>query len=104
GEIRADAPRVEASFVERAEPDPIFVFSRLLPLTGTLSITLPITAVEEEKRVVRAEVRQAVSDYLDGLRPEEKVDLDRIRALADAHEQVLRASFEPGDALKGEKG
>lgn len=104
GEIHADVPRIEPSFVETPEADPVFVFSRLLPLTGTLSITLPITAVEEEKRVVRAEVRQAVSDYLDGLKPEEKVDLDRVRALADAHERVLRAAFEPADALKAEKG
>ena len=103
GEVHADVPRVEPSFVERAEPDPIFVFSRLLPLEGRLSITLPLTAVEEEKRVVRADLRQAISDYLDGLKPEEKVDLDRIRELAESHEQVLRASFTPGAALTAEK-
>ena len=54
--------------------------------------------------MVRAAVRQSIGDYLDGLKPEEKVDLDWVRTLADAHEMVLRASFEPGEALKAEKG
>lgn len=98
GEVHADAPLVEPEFVERPVAEP-FVYTRPVELAGTLQLTLPLTATDAERRDVRAQVRQAVTDYLESLRPEENVELDRVRSLADRHDRVLRASFEPDEAL-----
>ncbi|HEU4456234.1 MAG TPA: baseplate J/gp47 family protein [Longimicrobium sp.] len=100
GEVRSDAPYVEPTFVETPSAEIVFVHTRLVELAGTLTLGMPLTATDDEKRLVRAQVRQSVADFLDSLRPEENVDLDRIRVLAEAHEKVLRATFEPADALK----
>ncbi|HET7462022.1 MAG TPA: hypothetical protein VFJ82_12270 [Longimicrobium sp.] len=98
GDVRGDAPYVEPSFVETVDPQP-FVYTREVELAGTLSLALPLTATDAEKRTVRDQVRQAVLDLLDGLRPEENLELDRVRAVAEAHERVLRAAFDPAPEL-----
>lgn len=98
GDVHGDAPYVEPSFVETVAPQP-FVYTRAVELAGTLTLALPLTATDAEKRTVRDQVRQSVADLLDGLRPEENLELDRVRALAEAHERVLRATFEPAPGL-----
>jgi len=98
GDVRGDAPYVEPSFVETVDPQP-FVHTREVELAGTLALALPLTATDAEKRTVRDQVRQSVADLLDGLRPEENLELDRIRAVAEAHERVLRATFTPAPEL-----
>ncbi|HET7233330.1 MAG TPA: hypothetical protein VFJ16_25180 [Longimicrobium sp.] len=98
GDVRGDAPYVEPSFVETVDPQP-FVYTREVALAGVLSLSLPLTATDDEKRTVRDQVRQGVADLLDGLRPEENLELDRVRALAEAHERVLRATFDPAPEL-----
>jgi hypothetical protein len=100
GAVLADAAYVEPSFVETVAPQP-FVYTRRVALAGTLALALPLTATDHEKRIVREQVRQQVADLLDGLRPEESLELDRVRALAETHERVLRATFEPAAALAG---
>jgi len=100
GEVRSDAPYVEPTFVETPSAEIVFVHTRVVELAGTLTLGMPLTATDDEKRLVRAAVRQSIADFLDSLRPEENVDLDRIRVLAEGHEKVLRATFEPADALE----
>jgi len=98
GDVHGDAPYVEPSFVETVVPQP-FIYTRAVELAGTLTLALPLTATDAEKRTVRDQVRQSVADLLDGLRPEEGLELDRVRALAEGHERVLRAAFEPAPEL-----
>ena len=100
GGVLADVAWVEPSFVETVVPEP-FVYTRRVMLAGTLALALPLTATDQEKRTVRDQVRQTVADLLDGLGPEEPLELDRVRALAEAHERVLRATFDPAPALAG---
>jgi hypothetical protein len=100
GEVRSDAPYVEPSFVETPSAEIVFVYTRVVELAGTLTLGMPLTATDDEKRLVRAGVRQSIADFLDSLRPEENVDLDRIRVLAERHEKVLRATFEPAASLE----
>ncbi|HEU4561834.1 MAG TPA: hypothetical protein VFS20_28675 [Longimicrobium sp.] len=99
-EVLADVAWVEPTFVETVVAEP-FVYTRRVQLAGTLALALPLTATEQEKRAVRDQVRQSVADLLDGLGPEEPLELDRVRALAEAHERVLRATFDPAPALAG---
>lgn len=92
---RADVAVVEASFVERLVAEVLFVYSVEVEVTGTLRLVLSLTASMDQKRTVKGDVRQAIEDYLDLLKPEEDVDLTQIRAFAIGHEQVLRVEYKP---------
>jgi|GEM_PF-2292032 len=104
GEVSSDAPYVEPTFVETPSAEIVFVHTRVVELAGTLTLGMPLTATDDEKRLVRAQVRQSIADFLDSLAPEENVDLNRIAELAAAHEQVLRADFQEADALRDRVG
>lgn len=101
GDIRPDQPFVEPSFVETPEAATVFVYTRTLPVSGTLALTLPFTATEADRQRIRAEVAQAIGDYLDALGPEEGVVLETMRTLAAANPQVVSAGdFIPAPALR----
>ncbi len=91
-----DDYQIEASFVEKPEAEIIFVYSDRLELAGQMQLVLPLTANDEEKRVARGAVHQAIADYLDGLAPEEDADLEKIQAAAQV-DKVLRIEFKPED-------
>lgn len=102
GDVRADQPYVEPGFLETPAPASVFVYTRTLPLAGTLPLTLPLVATAAEKEQIRAKVRQAIAEYLDALGPEEPVMLERLRATAAAHPHVVEAGgFVPAPALRG---
>lgn len=105
GDVRPDQPFVRPSFVETPEAATVFVYTRTLPVAGTLPLTLPFTATAEEKQRIRTEVEQAVADYLDALGPEEPVVLETLRTLAGAHPRVVSAGdFVPAPSLGVKRG
>jgi uncharacterized phage protein gp47/JayE len=107
GEVHPDQPYVEPGFLERAVLASVFVHTRTLPLTGTLPLTLPLTATAAEREQTRADVRQALAAYLDELGPEEPVMLERLRDAAAGLPGVVEAGvFVPGPSLaeRVEKG
>lgn len=89
-----DDYRIEASFVEKAEAEIIFVYSDRLELTGQLQLVLPLTANYEEKQIAIGAARQTIADYLDALAPEENAELEKIQAAAQV-DNVLRIEFKP---------
>jgi hypothetical protein len=102
GDVRPDQPFVEPSFVETPEPATVFIYTRTVPLAGELPIDFPFTATDADRQQIRAEVAQAITDYLDALGPEEAIVLETIRSLAAAHPRVVSAGdFVPSDALRG---
>ncbi|NTW02538.1 MAG: hypothetical protein HGA19_14880, partial [Oscillochloris sp.] len=58
---------------------------------------LSLTATNDEKRAAIGATRQGINDYLDGLHPEEDVDLTRLQAVAMGVPNVLRVVFKPED-------
>ncbi len=97
--FQSDTPRddyeIQASFFEKPQQDIIFVYTDRLELAGMVELVLPLTATDEERRRAVGGVRQAIEDFLENLKPEEDVALDRIEALALAGERVLRVVFRP---------
>jgi uncharacterized phage protein gp47/JayE len=94
-EAQRDAFKIKVGFVEKPEPEIIFVYTDRVELSGKLALALSLSATAEEKRRVTAAVRQSIEDYLEALKPEEDVDLKKVRELAQAHESVLRVDFQP---------
>ncbi|HEU0015546.1 MAG TPA: hypothetical protein VFQ45_17855 [Longimicrobium sp.] len=100
GALLSDAPWLEPGFVEQATARTVFVYTRELELAGTIALSLPLTATDADKREIRKQVRQSVADYVDGLEPEENVDLARVEELSRGHDRVLGAAFTPAPALE----
>lgn len=89
GDVRPDQPFIEPSFVETPEAATVFVYTRTLPLAGALPVALPLTATEEERQRIRAEVSQLVADYLDSLGPEEGIVPETLRTVVGRHPRVV---------------
>lgn len=96
-EAQRDVFKIKVSFVEKPVPETIFVYTDGVDLSGKLELVLSLSATAEEKSRVIATVRQSIEDYLESLKPEEDVDLKKVRELAQLHESVLRVDFQPED-------
>jgi uncharacterized phage protein gp47/JayE len=100
GDVRPDQPFVEPSFVETPEAATVFVYTRTVRISGTIPLTLPFSATEEDRQRIRAEVTQGIDDYLDALGPEEPVALETLRDIAAGHPRVVSTGdFTPAPAL-----
>ncbi len=93
GETLTDISEAPPSFVETLTPGQFFIYSQRVELTGKLLLGMSLTASNEEKRVAKGRVRQAVEDYLDSLGPEADVEIAKIQELAVMQEGVLRVDF-----------
>ncbi|HEY1011739.1 MAG TPA: baseplate J/gp47 family protein [Herpetosiphonaceae bacterium] len=94
---RLEDSAISVSFVEKPVPAVIFVYSDRLELAGTIKLALPDAATDAQGRQVAGEVRGAIQAYLEGLKPEQDVDLEEIRKRAAQHPQVNQASWTAGD-------
>ncbi len=94
-EVLADVFLIEAVSIEKAEPENIFVYRDRLELTGRMTLVLPLTATDAERRAACGAVRQAIADYLERLQPEEDADLTQLPEFAVAQEHVLRVVLQP---------
>jgi uncharacterized phage protein gp47/JayE len=102
GDVRPDQPFVEPSFVETPEAATVFVYTRMVGISGTIPLTLPFSATEADRQRIRAEVAQGIADYLDALGPEEAVALETVHGIAAAHPRVVSAGdFTPAPSLAG---
>jgi uncharacterized phage protein gp47/JayE len=100
GDVRPDQPFVEPSFVETPEAATVFVYTRAVRISGTIPLTLPFSATEEDRQRIRAEVTQGIDGYLDALGPEEPVALETLRDIAAGHPRVVSTGdFTPAPAL-----
>jgi uncharacterized phage protein gp47/JayE len=105
GDVRPDQPFVEPSFVETPEAATVFIYTRTLPVAGALPLSLPLTATEEERQRIRAEVSQSIADYLDSLGPEEGVVPETVRILVGRHPRVVSVGdFIPDPSLGVDRG
>ena len=94
-----DGETVEVSFVEQAHLDQenLFIYDKFLEITGALKLTLPLTATEREKQTLRDQVQHQIEDYLEGLSPEENVEIEQLAQIAIGVEQVLDVAWQPED-------
>jgi hypothetical protein len=94
-QVPEDDYQVDVSFVEQPVAELIFVYSEPLELAGDMRLVLSLTASDDEKRTAVGAARQAITDYLDGLAPENDADLTVIQAVAAKVAKVLRVEFQP---------
>jgi uncharacterized phage protein gp47/JayE len=91
----------EVSFVEKAQASDIFIYDNTLEITGAFQLTLPVTVKGEEKREIYKAVRSKIEDYLETLKPEEKIKIDKLVKIAKSVNQVLEVIWKVDDFQVG---
>ncbi|XZO04308.1 MAG: baseplate J/gp47 family protein [Microcoleus sp.] len=92
-----DGKTVEVSFVEKGKLGKTFIFSHFLRISGAIKLILPLTITALEKQTVLTKVRQELSDYLEQLKPEENIEIDKFVNRALDVESVLDVNWKLGD-------
>jgi uncharacterized phage protein gp47/JayE len=91
--ILREVSEIKPNFVEKPVASIVFVYSDRVELTGDLRLILSLTATADEKKQAKNAVSQSIQDYLAFLKPEEAVDLIKIRERAEAYKKVQRVEF-----------
>jgi len=92
-----DGQTVEVSFVEKGKLGKTFIFSNFLRISGAIKLILPLTITALEKQTVLTKVRQELSDYLEQLKPEENIEIEKFVNRALDVESVLDVNWKLGD-------
>ncbi|NEP36179.1 baseplate J/gp47 family protein, partial [Moorena sp. SIO3B2] len=88
---------VNVTFVEQAQLSSVFLYERLLTITGALKLILPVTVTQQEKQQIYQQVREQVSAYLEQLQPEENIQLEQLVEQAKTVESVLDINWKLED-------
>ncbi|NEQ10770.1 MAG: hypothetical protein F6K37_34090 [Moorea sp. SIO4E2] len=88
---------VNVTFVEQAQLSSVFLYERLLTITGALKLILPVTVTQQEKQQIYDKVREQVSAYLEQLQPEENIQLEQLVEQAKTVESVLDINWKLED-------
>ncbi|NER86571.1 MULTISPECIES: baseplate J/gp47 family protein [unclassified Moorena] len=95
--IPFDGETVNVTFVEQAQLSSVFLYERLLTITGALKLILPVTVTQQEKQQIYQQVREQVSAYLEQLQPEENIQLEQLVKQAKTVESVLDINWKLED-------
>lgn len=95
--IKFDGETVPVSFVEKAQLGKTFIYSRFLTITGAVKLTLPITITRQDKDKVITRVRQTFKDYLEQLKPEENIKIEKFVEQARKVLSVLDVDWKLAD-------
>ncbi|EGJ32632.1 MULTISPECIES: baseplate J/gp47 family protein [Moorena] len=95
--IPFDGETVNVTFVEQAQLSSVFLYERLLTITGALKLILPVTVTQQEKQQIYQQVREQVSAYLEQLQPEENIKLEQLVEQAKTVESVLDINWKLED-------
>ncbi|MEH2291336.1 baseplate J/gp47 family protein [Nostoc sp.] len=86
---------IDISFVEKAEVGNLFIYNKILEITGAFKLTLPPTL--KEKQEIYKTVRTKLEEYLANLQPEEKVQIERLVGVAKSVDKVLDVTWKIDD-------
>lgn len=92
-----DGETVEVSFVEKGKLGKTFIYSRFLTISGAIKLTLPITITRMEKDKVLTQVRSELIDYLEQLKPEANIEIEKFVNRALSIESVLAVNWKSLD-------
>jgi uncharacterized phage protein gp47/JayE len=88
---------IDISFVEKAEVGNLFIYNKILEITGAFKLTLPPTFQLKEKQEIYQTVRTKLAEYLENLQPEEKVKIAELVAVAKSVDKVLDVTWKIDD-------
>ena len=71
---------IKLSCAEKAELDEanLFIYRNILQIVGAVQFTPPKTTNDEEKNKIKQKIIDSLNAYLETLKPEENVDIDRL--------------------------
>ncbi|OLT60051.1 baseplate J/gp47 family protein [Moorena bouillonii] len=95
--IPFDGETVKVTFVEQAQLSSVFLYERLLTITGALKLILPVTVTQQEKQHIYQKVREQVSAYFEQLQPEENIQIEQLVKQAKTVESVLDINWKLED-------
>ena len=96
--------QVPVSLVEQAQLGDVFLYQTDLMISGAMKLTLPLTTPQNEQTTIQAQVRQSLQTYLDQLKPEESVDINRLSELAKAVQPVIEVAWKAEDFVVMQSG
>ncbi|MEH2168011.1 MAG: baseplate J/gp47 family protein [Nostoc sp.] len=88
---------IDISFVEKAEVGNLFIYNKILEITGAFKLTLPPTYQLKEKQEIYKTVRTKLEEYLANLQPEEKVKIEELVRFAKSVDNVLDVTWKIDD-------
>lgn len=88
---------IDISFVEKAQVGDLFIYNKVLAITGAFKLTLPATLQFTEKQEIYNNVRSELAEYLANLYPEEKVQIEKLVAVAKSVDKVLYVTWKIDD-------
>lgn len=88
---------IDISFVEKAEVGNLFIYNKILEITGAFKLTLPPTYQLKEKQEIYKTVRTKLEGYLANLQPEEKVKIAELVRFAKSVDNVLDVTWKIDD-------
>jgi uncharacterized phage protein gp47/JayE len=88
-----DGEIVKVSFVEQAQLGQVFIYDKILQITGALQLTLPIATTQEKRQEIQKNVRSGIETYFEQLKPEEAIQIEQLVKIAKETEKVLDVSW-----------
>lgn len=92
-----DGEVIDISFVEKAQVGDLFIYNKILAITGAFKLTLPATLQFTEKQEIYNKVKSELAEYLANLYPEEKVQIEKLVAVAKSVDKVLDVTWKIDD-------
>jgi uncharacterized phage protein gp47/JayE len=90
---------VEISFVEKAEIGQLFIYNKILQISGAFQLTLPATFLQTERQEIYQNVRDKLTEYLEILQPEENLNIEKLVEIAKSVDKVLDVTWKLDDFL-----